>query len=135
MSFCFACVCLLCRFVYLITCGNCVAKLLNSCLFLRLDETCPRFIDFFCVLFSTVQDLCLLQKLLPLFATCLEPISKYRIFSCNNLNESTINFSIKFQFWICSNNPVSLLLRVFFMGRFMFQTLENNNFALCYFAS
>lgn len=49
-----------------------VAKLLNSCGF--------------------VSCLILLQKLLSLFATWLEPISKYRNASCNNLNELTINF-------------------------------------------
>lgn len=51
-----------------------VAKLLNSCGF----ASC----------------LILLQKLLSLFATWLEPISKYRNASCNNLNELTIFFSV-----------------------------------------
>lgn len=59
-----------------------VAKLLNSCGF--------------------VSCLILLQKLLSLFATWLEPISKYRNASCNNLNELTINFFYRFRiiFWI-----------------------------------
>lgn len=58
-----------------------VAKLLNSCGF--------------------VSCLILLQKLLSLFATWLEPISKYRNASCNNLNELTINFfRFRIIFWI-----------------------------------
>lgn len=62
---------------------SCVAKLLNSCGF--------------------VSCLILLQKLLSLFATWLEPISKYRNVSCNNLNELTINFiffRFRVLFWI-----------------------------------
>lgn len=63
---------------------SCVAKLLNSCGFAH-------------------RGLILLQKLLSLFATWLEPISKYRNVSCNNLNELTINFPVSFAFvlfWI-----------------------------------
>lgn len=70
-------------------------KIIEFVFVFALDET-GRVSSISFVFVLTVQDLCLLQKLLPLFATCLEPISKYRIFSCNNLNESTINFSIKF---------------------------------------
>lgn len=63
-----------------------MAKLLNSCgLFL-------------------LSGMFLLQKLLPLFATCLEPISKHRNFLCNNLDELTIIFSS--YFWIYPLNPV-----------------------------
>lgn len=69
-----------------------------------------RGVPFLVSFFFQRSGMCLLQKLLPLFATCLEPISKYRIFLCNNLNESTINFCLKFCFWIYSNNPVSLFL-------------------------
>lgn len=58
-----------------------VAKLLNSCGF----ASC----------------LILLQKLLSLFATWLEPISKYRNASCNNLNELTIFFSVSPFFGLC----------------------------------
>lgn len=84
-----------------------------SDLFLCLWNTAFHFL--FIVVFFQRSRMCLLQKLLPLFATCLEPISKYRIFLCNNLNESTINFCLKFcfglipiiqyhfffEFWIC----------------------------------
>lgn len=80
--------------------------------FVPLEHGVPFFV-YRC--FFQRSRMCLLQKLLPLFATCLEPISKYRIFLCNNLNESTINFRLKFcfglipiiqyhfffEFWIC----------------------------------
>lgn len=68
----------------------CVAKLLNSCGLL---------------LFSGMY---LLQKLLPLFATCLEPISKHINFLFNNLNELTIIFSS--YFWIYTLNPVKFCI-------------------------
>lgn len=84
-----------------------------------------RGVPFLVSFFFQRSGMCLLQKLLPLFATCLEPISKYRIFLCNNLNESTINFCLKFCFWIYSNNPVSLFLWVLDLY-FVFQTLESN---------
>lgn len=61
---------------------SCVAKLLNSCGFSH-------------------RGLILLQKLLSLFATWLEPISKYRNVSCNNLNELTIVFSGFICVWFC----------------------------------
>lgn len=99
-----------------------MAKLLNSCMWFCVFRNVAFH---FCSFFFQRSGMCLLQKLLPLFATCLEPISKYRIFLCNNLNESTINFCLKFCFWIYSNNPVSLFLWVLDLY-FVFQTLESN---------